>query len=314
MPSVSVVIPCYNVEEYISECIESVLKQTYSDLEIICVNDGSTDDTFRILKNYGEEFPEKIKLISQNNLGASAARNIGLSVAKGQYVQFLDADDLLLPEKIEHQMKLVLSSDFFPEVIIGDYKKIFNNGRKEIIRAITNDKWIGLLSTRLGNTCSNLWKVSSLKNLKGWNPDLQSSQEYDLLFRLLQNDGKVIFDNLIYTIVRERKTGAISQNNLSQNQERYILLRSKIISFMGEKNFLADENYKMKVHQILFDSIRTLAKFDLGKANEYYKQLIPKDFSPAISGVTTSAYTKIFFIFGFYFSEKITSVYRKFVK
>ena len=87
---VSVIIPCYNVQDYISKAVESLYEQTHQDLEIICVNDGSTDDTLNVLKKLEQESPRDFKLINQENGGASAARNTGLDHATGDYIQFLD--------------------------------------------------------------------------------------------------------------------------------------------------------------------------------------------------------------------------------
>ena len=92
LPKVSVIIPVYNVEKYLSQCLDSVTKQTIEALEIICVNDGSTDSSLEILKKYAEK-DSRIQIISQKNAGSAAARNSGIRVATGQYVGFIDSDD-----------------------------------------------------------------------------------------------------------------------------------------------------------------------------------------------------------------------------
>lgn len=94
MPKVSVVIPIYNVEPYLRECLDSVVNQTLQDIEIICVDDGSTDGSLAILEEY-EKQDERIKVFSQENKGQSAARNVGLEIAIGDYVYFMDSDDLI---------------------------------------------------------------------------------------------------------------------------------------------------------------------------------------------------------------------------
>lgn len=93
-PEVSVIIPCYNCQKYIVETLESVLTQTLSNLEIVCVNDGSTDNTLDILLEYANK-DSRISVVSQVNKGQSSARNIALTLAKGKYIHFLDSDDLL---------------------------------------------------------------------------------------------------------------------------------------------------------------------------------------------------------------------------
>lgn len=91
---VSVVVPCYNVEKYVGECLDSLLAQTWRNLEIICVNDGSTDGTLDILERYSKS-DSRIKIISKSNGGLGAARNTGMAAAKGKYIYFLDSDDKL---------------------------------------------------------------------------------------------------------------------------------------------------------------------------------------------------------------------------
>lgn len=89
IPKVSVIIPCYNSENYIKKCLESVLYQSYKNIEIICIDDGSTDDTIEILKKYSE----RVKIIEQSHRGIVAAKKNGIKNAKGKYVLFLDSDD-----------------------------------------------------------------------------------------------------------------------------------------------------------------------------------------------------------------------------
>lgn len=98
---VSVIIPVFNSEKYIEESIESVLGQTYKNIELICIDDGSTDNSLSILESFGD----KIVLIKSSNCGASEARNKGISLAEGEYIAFLDADDVWEINKIELQMK-----------------------------------------------------------------------------------------------------------------------------------------------------------------------------------------------------------------
>ncbi len=105
MPKVSVIIPAYNAGKYIAETMDSVLVQTYSDFEIIVVDDGSKDQTVSIVKQFKIKYPEKVKLIQKENGGPASARNAGIKVAVGEYIAFIDADDLWLPQKLEKQVR-----------------------------------------------------------------------------------------------------------------------------------------------------------------------------------------------------------------
>ena len=107
MTKLSIVIPVYNVEYYIAQCLESILNQSFKDLEIICVNDGSTDNSLSVLQDYKAK-DDRIIIIDQKNEGSGVARNAGLSIAKGEYVYFVDGDDWLEDNALE---KAVLKSD-----------------------------------------------------------------------------------------------------------------------------------------------------------------------------------------------------------
>lgn len=97
---ISVVIPVYNTEKYLDECLDSVENQTLKDIEIVCVNDGSKDNSLEILKKHAEK-DDRIKIVNQENAGVSAARNTGIKAAQGKYISFFDSDDILLPYSLE---------------------------------------------------------------------------------------------------------------------------------------------------------------------------------------------------------------------
>lgn len=106
MPKISVIIPVYNVEKYLAECLTSVVNQTFKDIEIICVNDGSTDNSPKILKEFAQK-DSRIRIINQENQGLSAARNTGLDVATGEYVSFIDSDDFVRTDLYADIQKLL---------------------------------------------------------------------------------------------------------------------------------------------------------------------------------------------------------------
>ena len=114
-PLISVIIPVYNVEAYLEQCLDSVINNTYKNLEIICVNDGSPDNSQSILERYAAQ-DDRIKVIVQQNMGLSAARNSGLRVAMGQYVAFVDSDDVVSPVLYE---KLVWALEKYDADIVA---------------------------------------------------------------------------------------------------------------------------------------------------------------------------------------------------
>jgi glycosyltransferase involved in cell wall biosynthesis len=149
---VSVVIPAYNAEKWVSETVESVLAQTYGNLEIILVDDGSTDRTVEVAEQVLKRGKIPFDIFSQPNMGAAGARNLGWRVARGPWVQFLDADDLLMPQKIELQVACALGENIV-DVVYTDWQMlIWSEGewRGDDFRApvIRKDALADILSAR----------------------------------------------------------------------------------------------------------------------------------------------------------------------
>ena len=109
-PQVSVIIPCYNQGRFLGEAVDSVIAQTHGAWECLIINDGSTDNTAEIAASYAGR-DGRIRDLYQHRPGLGSARNRGLAESRGEYVQFLDADDILLPEKIERQLKFSMDRE-----------------------------------------------------------------------------------------------------------------------------------------------------------------------------------------------------------
>ncbi len=127
-PQVSIIIPCYNQERYILDCLQSVKQQSFVDWECIIINDGSTDQSKELIESYIQNEPQ-FKLINGTNQGVSAARNTGFKSAKGKYLQFLDADDLILPDKIETHVKFLEKNPDI-DIVYCRYKHLFQETGK----------------------------------------------------------------------------------------------------------------------------------------------------------------------------------------
>ena len=139
IPKVSVIIPVYNVEEYLQECLDSVVNQTLKEIEIICVDDGSTDNSLEILKEYAQK-DNRITVIMQENLHAGVARNAGLSQAKGEYVHFLDSDDWVDKNTYEELSSLIKKK----KVNFMKFKSYTydNKEKRNINNSYTDINWI----------------------------------------------------------------------------------------------------------------------------------------------------------------------------
>ena len=120
---VSIIIPVYNGEKFISRCVDSVLSQTYSDFELILVNDGSKDNSGKLCDAYAQKDP-RIRVIHQENGGVSRARNRGLDAAKGDVISFVDIDDYIAPQMLEVALKYLTDAD----ICMFDAVTVWENG------------------------------------------------------------------------------------------------------------------------------------------------------------------------------------------
>lgn len=131
---ISVIVPVYNVEEYISKCIDSILNQTINEqFEIIVVNDGSTDNSMNILNIY----KDKIKIVNKSNGGLSSARNAGLEIAKGEYIIFVDSDDWLEEDFLESLYNFIKKDDL--DVVFSGYKVYRENGNITKVKCVYSE-------------------------------------------------------------------------------------------------------------------------------------------------------------------------------
>lgn len=280
---VSVVIPCYNVEQYIEECIDSVLKQNYKDIEIVCIDNNSSDKTFEKLVQLKASHPSLI-IDSEPKPGANAARNKGLSLCTGQWIQFLDADDLLLPDKLTHQLKLIADDTSF---VVAAYTKRDVSGNEKLNVPSNQNPFVSVFTNRAGITSSNLWNRQALLEIDGWNDDLKSSQEADLMMRLMLQSGKMVVDTQSKTIIRERESGQITQSNPVRKWKQYIAVRIEYLhKLKNQHSSIYDENIGL-FQDFLMVSILTLAKHDFKAANDLYKNNIKQNWqSKGLYGMT----------------------------
>jgi glycosyltransferase involved in cell wall biosynthesis len=191
LPKVSVIIPVYNGGEFLSKAMESVIAQTYSDWQIVAVNDGSTDNSLEILRMYEHRLPSKIHIVSQKNSGASSARNRGIIESKGEYIAFLDSDDSWLPEKLEKQVEF-LESNKELGLVYSDCYIIDNGSNMEENTYLCRTKpfrgniFSELVYNNFIPTSTVLVRRKVLDKVGLFNPVLRISQDYDLWLRLAE--------------------------------------------------------------------------------------------------------------------------------
>lgn len=158
-PLVSIVVPCYNIEQYVKKCVDSILKQSYRQIEILLVDDGSTDGTSEILDDFRDK---RIKVLHQNNGGLSAARNAGLTFANGKYICFIDGDDYIDDKYVEVMMSRAETEN--ADVVVCGYNNVDMGGKILREESFSEDK---ILSGR--EAASDLLRYNRTVNISAWN-------------------------------------------------------------------------------------------------------------------------------------------------
>lgn len=215
---ISVIIPLYNVEKYILQCLVSFEKQIYRDFELIIVDDGSTDKSVELIEEYQKKSSLKIKLIKQKNAGVSAARNVGLANANGDYICFVDSDDIVAPEflsEMEYHVKL----DEMDLVVCG-FKSVPQNWGLDSYRfeegtTITmssNDLLRKFLYHDIKiSICSLMVKKSILKlnNIK-FTEGFRYSEDVEMVWKIIAHSNKVTYLSSKLYFYRVRNDSAMS--------------------------------------------------------------------------------------------------------
>lgn len=305
---VSVIIPCYNVARYLQRCLEHVFAQRYKDIEVIAVNDGSTDDSLAVLRALEPRSPFPFRVIDQPNQGAPAARNAGLALASGTYIQFLDADDVVLPDKIATQVK-VATEQGMPDLIIGSSRTLAPDGTflyETLVRNDQHDPWLDLMANHLNVTSTLLWARSAVVAVGGWDVRLRSSQEYDLMFRMHKRRVSVAYDPAANTEIHKR-SGSITLTNQGANWIRFVELRARILDHVRSTQPHRDLR---PFYQVLFDSIRVLYPLDRKAALRFYHTLLPADFKPTASPTSTRGYIALHSMVGFDLANRLRGLLR----
>jgi glycosyltransferase involved in cell wall biosynthesis len=184
MPLVSVIIPVYNGEKTIRETIESVLKQTCSDFELLVINDGSQDSTLEVVSSFQDD---RLKVFSYPNSGLAASRNRGIDRACGEYISFIDADDLWTPNKLEFQLKALQENDkaavaYSWTAYINELSQSLNQGS---YMKVNGDVYAKLLLIDFIASGSNpLIRRQALTEVGGFDESLSTAADWDMWLRL----------------------------------------------------------------------------------------------------------------------------------
>lgn len=230
MKTVSVVIPVYNVEKYLPECLDSVINQTYKNLQIILVDDGSTDSSGKICDEYAEK-DNRITVVHQKNAGAGAAKNTALKIADGKYLAFVDSDDFLELDAFEHMVSILAKNS--ADIVQCCYRDVFVNKKIDAIKdkdsfgSYTTDDYLKRYTTDW--SCGLLWDKLYLRKLFDgiyFEEGHVVDDEY-FTYQGVMNAKKIIIDSQIIYNYRKRIS---SVSYIPEHMERIIFDRLDYLS------------------------------------------------------------------------------------
>jgi len=213
MSLVSIIIPCYNAQRWIAEAVDSCLTQTYAPIEIIVVDDGSTDGSLAIIQSYGERVIYETGL----NRGGNHARNRGFALSHGAYIQFLDADDYLLPDKIARQVRFLEETG--ADVVYGDWRHQFHEPDRRVwqddvhVSGYQNDVLASLLAGWWVAPVGLLWRRRAVLASGGWDESLAAGQDQDFFLSVAMTGAGVRYQPGCHSIYRRYGAVTVSTAN-----------------------------------------------------------------------------------------------------
>jgi len=222
---ISVIVPVYNVELYLEKCIESICNQTYKNLQIILVDDGSTDSSGNICDLYGKK-DNRITVIHKTNGGLSDARNAGLDIADGEYIGFVDSDDYIAPEMFEHLLNLskINNGDIVicDKVEFNENETICVNNKLEQITVLDRNLAIAQLANDT-TIRSHVWNKLYKHNLfDGIRFDVgKAYEDVYIMHRLFLKTQKIVITNQVFYYYLQRSNSILGEMNLNKQVDLY---------------------------------------------------------------------------------------------
>lgn len=271
-PKISIIVPVYNVEIYINECVNSILNQTFRDFELILVDDGSSDDCGRICDIYGER-DTRVRVIHKENGGLSSARNTGLEVCKGEYVIFIDSDDYIENNTLQYSYDLVIDNKA-DAVIFGmrsfyeDNNKVEIDTSKPNIEVLNSKEAIKkYLSYEIkGYSWNRLVKKDIILNNKIFFPEGIKYEDIYPTFKTLSKCNKIVLTNCVLYNYRQRR-GSLSKDISQKGIKDYISQVNHTINYYKGLNYEQD----------MYEYIKCFEIFNYLNAINWYIKLLECD-------------------------------------
>lgn len=256
-PLISVIIPVFNVEKYIERCIESVLAQTYSNLEILLIDDGSEDSSGMICDNYAKK-DSRIKVIHNENRGVSSTRNYGLKIYSGEYLMFIDSDDYIRNDAVEVMLRQLVNDG--SDLVIGQLLKVYENGQEQKVKynlsedtVISGEKALSLLGSKNDLPCyawAKLYKRSVFEGVTF--PPLICAEDVWIFPTILERCKKIsIASKIVYYYIQRSSSAVHSKNDIAKLDSIRAALNTAKFFFSRGMLVNAVSYYKSAVYQAI---------------------------------------------------------------
>ena len=310
-PSVSILIPCHDAERWIAGAIESALAQTRPATEVIVLDDGSTDGSLDLIRGFGD----RIRWESGPNRGAGAARSRLLELSRGEWVQYLDADDWLMPEKVEGQAA-ILPRHEDADVLFGPVT--LEHWSPEASRLETcpipepRDPWILLARWRLPQTGAPLFRRQALIDVGGWKEDQPCCQEHELYLRLLIAGKRFVYAEAGGAVYRLWSEQTLCRRDKALTRRERRKITDRLEAHLADNGGLTADR-RWSINQARFEMARMAWLSDPAEAAEIIAEIRRSQpgFLPA-EAAAPPAYRLAYRALGFAAAETLAAARRRF--
>jgi glycosyltransferase involved in cell wall biosynthesis len=308
-PLVSILIPCFNAECWITQCIESALAQTWPEKEVIVVDDGSTDHSLDIIQSFGD----RIRWKTGPNHGANAARNRLLELSRGEWLQYLDADDYLLPGKILSQLRCLENSqdsDVLYSPILLQFGSEEAAPKPNPNPLNSEDMWIALVRWHTPQTGGFLYKRRALLESGGWNLSQTCCQDNELTMRLLMHGKRFFFCRDAGAVYRLWSEQTVSNRDRAKVRKRRLEILEESENFLRERGQLTEPRLRA-INQARFEIARVTWPHEPGVATEIVDTIVQSYPAFQPGAPIPLSYRACYRVLGFQKAERIAAWRRR---
>jgi glycosyltransferase involved in cell wall biosynthesis len=307
---VSILIPCFNAQQWIGQAIDSALAQNWPHKEVIVIDDGSTDGSARII----EQFRGRIRWEQQENRGSNPTRNRLMAMASGSWLQFLDADDYLLVHKVRRQAEWLATNDDV-DVVFGPITlEQVDNGhaRREVLPIPQpHDPWVLLARWYLPQTGAPLWRKSAIEDVGGWAPSQPACQEHELYLRLLIAGKRFQYLDETGAVYRQWSEQTLWKADQPRTRRLRLEIEDRAEAILRERQQLTRERH-WAINMARFETARSAWHDDRAEARAIAARIRASmpDFMPS-GDAAPPRYRRLYRWLGFAATETVASWTRR---